>query len=124
MKRMHVHVAVESIEHSVGFYSALFDAPPVVIKPDYAKAHVNLGIELFDRRQVDEAIEHYRAALAIEPNYVVAHLNLGVALAEHKKNDEALEHYRKALDLATTQNNSALADNIRAKLMGLAGRGD
>jgi hypothetical protein len=37
MKRMHVHVAVENLEHSVGFYSALFDAEPAVVKPDYAK---------------------------------------------------------------------------------------
>jgi hypothetical protein len=37
MKRMHVHVAVENLEHSIGFYSALFDAEPAVVKPDYAK---------------------------------------------------------------------------------------
>jgi predicted lactoylglutathione lyase len=37
MKRMHVHVAVEDLQHSIGFYSALFAAPPSVIKTDYAK---------------------------------------------------------------------------------------
>ena len=37
MKRMHVHVAVENLGQSIGFYSALFDAQPAVIKPDYAK---------------------------------------------------------------------------------------
>lgn len=37
MKRMHVHVAVENLEHSIGFYSALFDAQPAVVKSDYAK---------------------------------------------------------------------------------------
>jgi hypothetical protein len=37
MKRMHVHVAVENLQHSIGFYSALFDAEPAVVKPDYAK---------------------------------------------------------------------------------------
>src|SRR4030088_2943132 len=37
MKRMHVHVAVEDLQHSIGFYSALFAARPSVIKPDYAK---------------------------------------------------------------------------------------
>jgi predicted enzyme related to lactoylglutathione lyase len=34
MKRMHVHVAVEDIERSIGFYSALFAATPAVVKPD------------------------------------------------------------------------------------------
>jgi catechol 2,3-dioxygenase-like lactoylglutathione lyase family enzyme len=37
MKRMHVHVAVKDLQQSIGFYSALFAAPPGVRKPDYAK---------------------------------------------------------------------------------------
>jgi predicted enzyme related to lactoylglutathione lyase len=37
MKRLHVHVSVDDIPHSVGFYSALFAAQPAVVKPDYAK---------------------------------------------------------------------------------------
>jgi hypothetical protein len=37
MKRLHVHVSVEDIPHSIGFYSALFAARPSVVKPDYAK---------------------------------------------------------------------------------------
>ena len=37
MKRIHVHVAVESLAQSIDFYSALFDAPPTVLKADYAK---------------------------------------------------------------------------------------
>src|SRR6476646_4545943 len=37
MKRLHVHVAVDDIKRSVGFYSALFAAQPAVLKPDYAK---------------------------------------------------------------------------------------
>jgi predicted enzyme related to lactoylglutathione lyase len=37
MKRMHVHVAVDDLEHAIGFYSALFAAEPSVTKTDYAK---------------------------------------------------------------------------------------
>ena len=37
MKRLHVHVAVEDLSKSVGFYSALFATQPTVVKPDYAK---------------------------------------------------------------------------------------
>ena len=37
MKRMHVHVAVADLARSIGFYSALFDAEPSVVKSDYAK---------------------------------------------------------------------------------------
>ena len=37
MKRMHVHVAVDDLERSIGFYSALCAAKPAFVKPDYAK---------------------------------------------------------------------------------------
>ena len=37
MKRMHVHVSVDDLQHSIRFYSALFAAEPSVVKSDYAK---------------------------------------------------------------------------------------
>lgn len=37
MKRLHVHVGVADLDRSIRFYSTLFDAPPSVAKPDYAK---------------------------------------------------------------------------------------
>jgi predicted enzyme related to lactoylglutathione lyase len=37
MKRLHVHVAVDDLQRSIGFYAALFAARPSVIKTDYAK---------------------------------------------------------------------------------------
>ena len=37
MKRLHVHVSVEELDRSIGFYSSLFGASPSVVKPDYAK---------------------------------------------------------------------------------------
>jgi catechol 2,3-dioxygenase-like lactoylglutathione lyase family enzyme len=55
MKRMHVHVAVDDLSRSIGFYSALFDAQPAVVKPDYAKwmledPRVNFAISTRGRR--------------------------------------------------------------------------
>jgi hypothetical protein len=54
MKRMHVHVAVEDLQHSIGFYSALCSPQPVV-KPDYAKwmldDRVNFAISTRGRRR-------------------------------------------------------------------------
>ncbi len=49
MKRLHIHVGVEDLAHSIRFYSALFGAEPVKTKPDYAKwmlesPHVNFAI--------------------------------------------------------------------------------
>jgi len=37
MKRLHVHVGVDDLGRSIRFYSALFAAEPVTVKPDYAK---------------------------------------------------------------------------------------
>ncbi len=86
------------------------------VQPDYAKAHNNLGHALAGLGQVDEAIAHYRQALAIQPGYAIAHVNLADVLASHGKPEEALAHYQKALDLASAQNESALADLIRARI--------
>jgi catechol 2,3-dioxygenase-like lactoylglutathione lyase family enzyme len=81
MKRMHVHVAVEDLERSIGFYSALFDAKPAVVKPDYAKwmlddPRVNfaistrgrqpgldhLGIQVESKHELDEVYGRLRSA--------------------------------------------------------------
>ena len=37
MKRLHVHIGVNDLEESIGFYSTLFGAQPTVTKADYAK---------------------------------------------------------------------------------------
>lgn len=37
MKRLHIHVGVDSIDESIKFYSTLFGAPPTKVKADYAK---------------------------------------------------------------------------------------
>lgn len=37
MKRLHVHVGVENLDQSIGFYCKLFGAEPTVTKADYAK---------------------------------------------------------------------------------------
>jgi catechol 2,3-dioxygenase-like lactoylglutathione lyase family enzyme len=37
MKRLHVHVGVENLDASIGFYSTMFGAEPSVVKQDYAK---------------------------------------------------------------------------------------
>jgi hypothetical protein len=37
MKRFHVHVHVDDLSRSIGFYSKLFDAEPARLESDYAK---------------------------------------------------------------------------------------
>src|SRR5437870_5433897 len=61
MKRLHVHVGVNDLDQSVGFYSALFAAEPVVLKDDYAKwmlddPRVNFAIS--SGKHARKGIEH------------------------------------------------------------------
>ena len=61
MKRLHVHVGVEDLDRSIGFYSTLFGARPTVVKPDYAKwmlddPRVNFAIS--SGRDTARGIEH------------------------------------------------------------------
>jgi catechol 2,3-dioxygenase-like lactoylglutathione lyase family enzyme len=49
MNRLHLHIAVDDLPRSIGFYSTLFGAAPSVVKDDYAKwmlddPRVNLAI--------------------------------------------------------------------------------
>jgi predicted lactoylglutathione lyase len=37
LKRLHVHVGVADLAHSIGFYSTLFGSEPTVVKDHYAK---------------------------------------------------------------------------------------
>jgi len=81
MKRLHVHVAVENLQQSIGFYAALFDAEPAVVKPDYAQWMLNdprvnfaistrgrapgldhLGIQVEDKAELHEVYARLRKA--------------------------------------------------------------
>ena len=92
----------------------------LAIKPDYAKAHNNLGNALQDLGKLDEAVASYHKALAIKPDYAKAHSNLGGALRDLGKVDEAVACYHKALaikpDLAEAHNNLGLAFQGLGKL--------
>ncbi|MBB4837209.1 catechol 2,3-dioxygenase-like lactoylglutathione lyase family enzyme [Sphingomonas kyeonggiensis] len=54
MKRLHLHISVPDLDQAIAFYGTLFDAPPTVVKADYAKwmledPRVNLAISARSR---------------------------------------------------------------------------
>ena len=69
----------------------------IAIKPDYSKAHFNLGVTLQELGQGDVAVQSYEKALVIEPDYAEAHNNLGIALKELEQLDAAVESFKKAI---------------------------
>jgi hypothetical protein len=81
MKCLHVHVGVQDLGQSIGFYSTLSGAEPTVVKPDYAKwmlddprlnfaissGHAakgieHLGIQVEDRDELAQVYERLEAA--------------------------------------------------------------
>ncbi|RXZ44838.1 ArsI/CadI family heavy metal resistance metalloenzyme [Crenobacter cavernae] len=84
MKRFHVHVAVENVAQSLGFYSALFGCEPAVVKDDYAKW-------MLDDPRVNFAISARGAAVGVD------HLGIQVDSDEELA---ALERQLAAADVA------------------------
>ena len=48
----------------------------ISIKPDYAKAHSNLGVALQEQGKLDEAVAAYRHAISIKPDSAEVFSNL------------------------------------------------
>jgi Flp pilus assembly protein TadD len=69
------------------------------LRPDYPKAHFNLGAVLAAQNQLPEAIAEYREALRLRPDYPEAHFNLGNALNRQGKLPDAVAEYREVLRL-------------------------
>ena len=59
----------------------------------------NLGAALQSENRLDEAIEHYRRAIAIRADYAPAYINLGAALRAKGETAEAIATYEHALAL-------------------------
>jgi Flp pilus assembly protein TadD len=71
----------------------------LAIAPDNFVAHVNLGLVLDAKGQVDAAIAEYEKAERIQPGYAEEHNDLGNALCRAGRVTEAIAQYEKALEL-------------------------
>jgi protein O-mannosyl-transferase len=76
------------------------------ITPESDMAHTGLAALLYDRAQLDEAIQHYRVALSHRPENGVAQSGIARALADQHKGAEAMAHWKKAVEIEP--------DNIQA----------
>ena len=75
------------------------------------QAENNLGMALFRRGRMDDAIPHFRAAAAIDPSDPVSNMNIGIY--EHSRGavPMAIEQYKKAISLARNPKLKAEAYN-------------
>jgi Flp pilus assembly protein TadD len=69
------------------------------IKPDYAKAHYNLGGALQELDKLHDSAKSYKNAIALEPENAKAHNNLAIVLRELNQIEEAEVSCRKAIVL-------------------------
>jgi len=70
--------------------------------PECWMAHANIGLVLFQKGKIDDAIAHYRSALHMQPDWWDAEYNLGTALSAKGQVDEALLHSEKAVSMRPT----------------------
>ena len=94
MKRLHVHVGVEDLARSIGFYSTLFGAEPTVTKDDYAKW-------MLDDPRVNFAISSGNAHKGIEQLFARTPLLEGHRLAARVSGDSCVAYswaYCQALE--------------------------
>ena len=70
--------------------------------PECWMAHTNIGLVLFQKGQIDDAIAHYRSALQMQPDWWDAEFNLGTALLAKGQVDEAILHCEKAVAMRPT----------------------
>ena len=61
-------------------------------------AHHFVGLELARLGRIEEATEHWRAAVRANPHYAPSHVNLGLELARKGQNLGAIQHFETALE--------------------------
>src|SRR6476620_5931423 len=77
--------------------------------PECWMAHTNLGLVLFEKGKIDDAIAHYRSALQMQPDWWDAEYNLGTALSAKGQVDEAILHGQKAVAMRPTDPDAQLS---------------
>lgn len=79
MKRLHIHLAVDNLDHNIQFYSTLFGCDPTVQHDDYAKW-------MLDDPRVNFAISNRSAKLGLD--------HLGI----QAEDDQELQAIKQCLD--------------------------
>ncbi|NJR63294.1 MAG: tetratricopeptide repeat protein, partial [Cyanobacteria bacterium CRU_2_1] len=81
-----------------------------------ALAQLHQGTRLLNQGNVEQAIAHYRRAIALNPNAVEAYQYLAEALTQQGALAEAAECYRRAIELTESASSSAAADQTEISM--------
>ena len=88
------YAALGKLDIAVQYYEKALS-----IKPDYAKAHYNLGIALQELGKLRDSVKSYENSIALEPENAQAHNNLSILLRELDQLEKAEASCRKAIVL-------------------------
>jgi tetratricopeptide (TPR) repeat protein len=66
-------------------------------RPDFDVGHNLMGIALYDLGRIEEAMAHFRHAIAIDPQAAMGWANLGMALKTESRFEEAFDAYNHAI---------------------------
>ena len=68
------------------------------LSPRYALAHHELGVLLYERKKVEQAVAEFREAIRLDRDFAHAHANLGAILCDFKHEYAAAEsEFREAI---------------------------
>ena len=82
----------------------------IMARPDQWTSFYNMGNYHLDRKENDQAIDDFKAAVKMEPQAVLALVNLSIAQARKGENSQAEDSLKQALALAP--NNAAANFNL------------
>ncbi len=71
----------------------------IAINPDFATAHLALGVVYRVKGMYDEAINEFKKVITIDPNYAIAYYNLGLAYYHKGEYKSAIKYCNKAWEL-------------------------
>ena len=89
-----IYASLENFKKSVDCFLKAIN-----IKPEYVKAHNNLGSVLTYLGKFEEASQCYFKIIKLKPNFAEAHFNLGKSLHKMGKLEESIHSYTKAIEL-------------------------
>ena len=94
--------------------------------PNNATAHHDLGVALFNKQNIDGALQHLQRAVDLAPKSVLSHYLLGIAQGEKGMLDEAIVSWKRILELDKRNSHTlnGMVHYFIGKIYGLKGMWD
>ncbi|MEQ9617655.1 MAG: tetratricopeptide repeat protein [Deltaproteobacteria bacterium] len=94
----------------------------IELNPNYAPAHMNLGITYFYLNKYNENIERQKKAISLNPNYPDTYFFMAQGYEGSNNPQQAIIYYKKFLDLSVEQGEYAgYVETAKQRLSALGG---